>query len=507
MLDFPALPEAFSGHRQLPPFPRMLFNTYAFLLGFLPLALAGYTLLGRVGQRAAITFLFIASCGFYSVWDIAYLPLLLGSITVNYLLGKQIALAHERNRSIQGKRWLIAGVLFNIGLLGFYKYADFIGSNTATLLGLSYTPLGIALPIGISFFTFTQLAFLVDCHAGSGKDYQPASYGLFVTYFPHLIAGPILHHKDMMPQFADPASHRASRGRLVVGGIFLVIGLFKKIVIADGVASYVAPVFDLHAGDLTTLEAWCGALAYTFQLYFDFSAYCDMAYGLSYLFGIILPINFNSPYKATSIIDFWRRWHITLSSFLRDYLYIPLGGNRCGPLRRHANLMLTMLLGGLWHGANWTFVIWGGLHGLYLVINHAIQPLSQRLPPVFRRVAGWTVTLLAVVVAWVFFRAAHVDTALRILGAMAGGGQTSASELSRLMDINTCLWWLAGCAAISLLLPNLYQLLGRGRLLALEARCSGALGGLLAGVLLTLGLILLAISETRGASEFLYFNF
>ncbi len=485
----------------------MLFNTFAFFLGFLPLALAGYTLLSRFSLRGSVAFLFIASCVFYSYWDIAYLPLLLASIAVNYTLGTKIARAHEQHAATRGKRFLQAGIIFNLGLLAFFKYADFMGGNLAGLLGADYTPLGIALPIGISFFTFTQLAYLVDCHAGSGKDYQPANYGLFVTYFPHLIAGPILHHKDMMPQFADPASHRASRGRLVVGGIFLVIGLFKKIILADGVASFVAPVFDAHAGDLTMLEAWCGALAYTFQLYFDFSAYCDMAYGLSYMFWIILPINFNSPYKATSIIDFWRRWHITLSTFLRDYLYIPLGGNRRGHLRRHTNLLLTMLLGGLWHGANWTFVIWGGLHGLYLVINHACQPLSTQLNPVFRRFAGWTLTLLGVVIAWVFFRADSAGSALDILRAMFGLGLSNSTDFARIMSIDSCLRWLAGCAAIAFLLPNLYELLGRGRLDTLEARLAGTRGGMLAGALLVLAIILLSISETRGASEFLYFNF
>lgn len=339
----------------------MLFNSFPFFLVFLPLALLGYFLLSKYSLRLSIIFLLLASIAFYSYWDIAYLPLLLLSVCCNFSIGRVVSTRQEAGRKREAKRWLWAGLAFNLSLLVFFKYFDFLISIVANLTGAPFQPLGITLPIGISFFTFTQIAYLVDCHAGKVKDYQPESYGLFVTYFPHLIAGPILHHKEMMPQFVQAESHVFSRGRLIVGLSFFTIGLFKKVILADGIARYVAPVFDLHHAHLSMLEAWAGALAYTFQLYFDFSAYCDMAYGLSYMFGIILPINFFSPYKATSIIDFWRRWHITLSNFLRDYLYIPLGGNRKGGFLRYRNLLITMLLGGLWHGANWTFVVWGGL--------------------------------------------------------------------------------------------------------------------------------------------------
>ncbi|GJJ04876.1 alginate O-acetyltransferase [Duganella rhizosphaerae] len=384
--------------------------------------------------------------------------------------------------------------------------------NVDWLLGRSHQSLALALPIGISFFTFTQIAYLVDAYSGKVADYRPESYGLFVTYFPHLIAGPILHHKEMMPQFQDPATHVYSRGKIVLGMMFFSIGLFKKVVLADGVARYVGPVFDIHYAHLTMLEAWAGALAYTFQLYFDFSAYCDMAYGLSYMFGIILPINFDSPYKSTSIIEFWRRWHITLSTFLRDYLYIALGGNRHGTVRRYLNLVITMLLGGLWHGANWTFVMWGLLHGLYLVCNHGLRSLLGDRQGRLLSALGGAVTFLAVVVGWVLFRANSMASAGAILYAMVSPatGWTTAGTLlgmNRIMNVDSCLIWLVCCAAIAFLLPNAYQLLGRGSQLQREARLSTAGGGLLFGALLIMSLLCLLVSETRGVSEFLYFNF
>ena len=490
----------------------MLFNTFSFFLVFLPLALLGYFVLSRYSLRLSIIFLLLASLAFYCYWDITFLPLLVLSICTNFAVGRSISLHHGQGRLRRAKLWLIGGLVFNLSLLVFFKYFDFVLSNIAALTGAPIEPIGITLPIGISFFTFTQIAYLVDCHAGKVKDYQPESYGLFVTYFPQLIAGPILHHKEMMPQFSEPARHVPHRGRLVVGLSFFTIGLFKKVVLADGVARFVGPVFDLHHQHLSMLEAWAGALAYTFQLYFDFSAYSDMAYGLSYMFGIVLPINFNSPYKAASIIDFWRRWHITLSNFLRDYLYIPLGGNRKSAFLRYRNLLLTMLLGGLWHGANWTFLLWGMLHGIYLIINHALRHVLGGRSNLALRFGGACATFLAVVVAWVFFRATSVGVALDVLHAMWGGTLTPAIResvlgMNRIMELGSCLWWLGACAAIAFFLPNAYDLLGRGLRLEQENRLEGRRGNLLLGALLLLCLFLLSISETRGVSEFLYFNF
>jgi D-alanyl-lipoteichoic acid acyltransferase DltB (MBOAT superfamily) len=314
----------------------------------------------------------------------------------------------------------------------------------------------------------------------------------------------------MMPQFEQAESHRVRRGRIVLGLLFFAIGLFKKVILADGVARFVAPVFDLHHADLTMLEAWAGALAYTFQLYFDFSAYSDMAYGLSYMFGIVLPINFNSPYQASSIIDFWRRWHISLSTFLRDYLYIPLGGNRRGPWARHVNLMLTMLLGGLWHGASWTFVAWGGLHGAYLIVNHGARHLWGQRDDRGYRFGAAALTFLAVVLAWVFFRASSLPVALDVLRAMAGGtfnGPAGGLGVNRIMAVDQSLAWIAVCAGVAFLLPNAYQWLGVGPQPLREQRLRQGGGGLLLGALMVLIMLLLMVSETRGVSEFLYFNF
>src|SRR5262249_37293646 len=280
------------------------------------------------------------------------------------------------------------------------------------ILPWQWHALEVTLPLGISFFTFTQVAYLADVAYGHAYERNFAKYVLFVTYFPHLIAGPIMHHREMMPQF-DTAMPRLSSDRLAIGLTVFSIGLFKKVVIADFLATIADPVFAAAAkGAVSGADAWGGTLAYSLQIYFDFSGYCDMAIGMSYLFGIVLPFNFDAPYKAQSIAEFWHRWHITLSRFLRDYLYIPLGGNRHGEARRNWNLAVTMLIGGLWHGAGWTFVIWGGLHGLFLIVNHSWLKLTARVPMLARAsetivyyALSLALTQLCVALAWVFFRA------------------------------------------------------------------------------------------------------
>jgi len=406
----------------------MLFNSYAFLFLFLPVTLLVFFQLEKVSAKLAAGWLAAASLFFYGWWSPAYVALLVVSIVFNYGMGLAIVRADTAADKPRRKRLLILAVTADLALLGYYKYANFFLDNVNAALGTSTSLGSIILPLGISFFTFTQIAFLADAYQGKAREYSFVHYGLFVSYFPHLIAGPILHHREMMPQFGLTQTYRPDYDNLAAGLTIFVIGLFKKVVIADGVAGYVAPVFDApQAGQvLTFLEAWCGALAYTFQLYFDFSGYSDMAVGLSLLFGIRLPINFHSPYRAVNIIEFWRRWHMTLSRFLRDYLYYPLGGNRKGPARRYVNLMVTMLLGGLWHGAGWTFVVWGGLHGVYLAVNHAWRALRERLGHDLKRTTRWgraagcVVTFAAVVAGWVVFRADSLDTAGAILRAMAG---------------------------------------------------------------------------------------
>ncbi|HTN49848.1 MAG TPA: MBOAT family O-acyltransferase, partial [Burkholderiaceae bacterium] len=404
----------------------MLFNSFPFIFGFLPIVLVGFFALARVSHRLAAGWLTAASLAFYGWWDPRYIALLLASVLFNYALGSRIARMHEAGQAAHGRRLLTVAIVANLALLGYFKYAIFFLSSMHKL-GIASGPLPqIILPLGISFFTITQIAFLVDAHRGQAREYNFVHYMLFVTYFPHLIAGPILHHKEMMPQFGQRETYRLNWDSIAVGLTMFIFGLFKKTVIADEMAGFATPAFDSAAAGthLSLLEAWGAALAYTFQIYFDFSGYTDMALGASRMFGITLPLNFGSPYKASSIIEFWRRWHITLSRFLRDYVYISLGGNRTSKLGRYRNLMLTMLIGGLWHGAEWTFVFWGGLHGAYLVINHGWRSLRGRVSTAVgrgERALATLVTFVAVVVAWVFFRASDFTSAASILNGMAGG--------------------------------------------------------------------------------------
>jgi alginate O-acetyltransferase complex protein AlgI len=397
--------------------PLMLFNSYQFILLFLPIALLGYFLLGRLGNLASVVWLALASLAFYAAGNWQFVPLLLGSVAFNYVIG--LLLISQRPRAVPRPVILVAGVAFDLAVLGTFKYAGFLAANLNALFSTGVT-IDILLPVGISFYTFTQIAFLVDAYRGNVAHYALPHYALFVSYFPHLIAGPILHHRDIIPQFERSEARRPDPHLILCGLIIFAIGLFKKTALADGIQPLVALAFGPVAP--TFDQAWIGALAYSFQLYFDFSGYSDMAIGISLMFGIFLPLNFNSPYKATSIIDFWRRWHMTLSQFLRDYLYIPLGGNRHGRLTRYVNLMLTMALGGFWHGAAWTFAAWGALHGLYLCINHAWNSYGPKASPRFTRsaeLAALILTFTSVVVAWVLFRADSMAAAVLILSRMA----------------------------------------------------------------------------------------
>ena len=406
----------------------MLFNSYEFITIFLPVTLVGFFLLGRYGNSiSAIVWLISASLFFYGWWNPIYLVLLIGSILVNYAIGSHLT-ARAGIASLSRRAMLVTGIAFDLGLLGYFKYMNFFVDNVNAVIDVSFHLERIILPLAISFFTFQQITYLVDSYRNYTRTYSFLHYVLFVTFFPQLIAGPIVHHSEMMPQFLRPDSFVFRHRNLAIGLTIFAIGLFKKVVIADNVAVYATPVFDAARDGtvLTFFEAWGGALAYTFQLYFDFSGYSDMAIGLARLFGIRLPLNFSSPYKATNIIDFWRRWHMTLSRFLRDYVYIPLGGSRRGKPLRYVNLLATMLLGGLWHGAGWTFVVWGGLHGVYLVVNHGwhrIMGHRQGSAPAtaWGRWCARLVTFLVVVIAWVFFRAETFPAAIRILDGMAGG--------------------------------------------------------------------------------------
>jgi alginate O-acetyltransferase complex protein AlgI len=397
----------------------MLFNTQLFVLGFLPLTLSGFFMLGRFsGRQWALRWLVAASLVFYGWWAPAFTLLLIASMTANFRLGRHILELRSSACERKAGGWLAAGVAANLAVLGWFKYALFMRQILVDVGGIDLPTLNIFLPLAISFFTFQQILFLTDCRRGYVKPAGPLPYACFVAFFPHLIAGPIVRPSEIMPQFAaaDVATPRSAN--LSAGiGLFL-LGLGKKLVLADSFARFADVGFAAAASGerLSFFESWYGASAYSLQIYFDFSGYSDMAIGLALMFNIRFPLNFDSPYKAKDIREFWRRWHISLSRFLRDHVYIPLGGSRRGTNRLQVNLMTTMLLGGLWHGAAWNFVLWGGLHGLFLIIHQAFRRLGGRLPAL----PAQTLTLLAVIVAWVPFRADGLPATKAMLRGMAG---------------------------------------------------------------------------------------
>ncbi|MEQ9552998.1 MAG: MBOAT family protein [Coleofasciculus sp. G3-WIS-01] len=412
----------------------MLFNSYVFIFIFLPITLIVFFSLARFRlTKLATLCLTISSFIFYGYWNIAYLPLLLISIVFNHQIGK--AIENTQTEEKQAKILLWMGIGVNLAIIAYYKYANFFLSSINGILNTELIIPTIILPLGISFYTFTQIAYLVDAYRGETKNsnYDLLTYSLFISYFPQLIAGPILRHDELINQFRQKRHFIFSQKNMALGLTMFSLGLSKKVLIADNISPWVAPVFN-NPEAVSFIEAWVGALSYTFQLYFDFSGYSDMAIGLGLMFNIRLPINFNSPYKAISIIDFWRRWHITLSNFLRDYLYIPLGGSRRGQVRRYTNLLITMLLGGLWHGAGWTYVIWGGLHGMYLSINHGWRKLNMPLP----KLLGWVVTFIAVIMGWVLFRSRNLPEAVELIQTMVGiNGVTLPGEAQGKLSILT----------------------------------------------------------------------
>jgi D-alanyl-lipoteichoic acid acyltransferase DltB (MBOAT superfamily) len=386
----------------------MLFNSHVYLFAFLPLCILGYYA-ARHRSALALGWLVLASLMFYAWWNPWHLPVIAASIAINFRIGLRILRARDAKRA-----WLTIGIVLNLLLLGAFKYTHFMAATASQLTGLDWSIAPIALPLGISFFTFTQIAYLVDTARGNATEPNPLHYALFVTFFPHLLAGPIIHHGEMMPQFAD-RSNRAFNAENCAQGLFLLaLGFGKKVLIADPLGE-AANMGYANVETLTGGGAWLTTLAYTFQIYFDFSGYTDMALGAALMFNIRLPANFNSPYLAHDVQDFWRRWHITLSRFLRDYLYVPLGGNRRGPPRIALNLFLTFVLGGLWHGAGWTFVVWGALHGTALVWLRAWKHFGIALP----RLAGIAFTFLFVHATWVFFRAPTLADAWAMLRKLA----------------------------------------------------------------------------------------
>ena len=485
----------------------MLFNSYIFIFFFLPVTFFIYFYLNQkhlvIAGRA---FLVAASLFFYSWWNIHYLPLILISMLVNYTIGRELASHRRKQRSYSPRKLLFVGVLFNLGLLGYYKYSDFFIVNLNRVAGTELPLLHLALPLAISFYTFQQIAYLVDSYRNETREYDFLNYAVFVTFFPQLIAGPIVHHAEMMPQFAKLKNKVKNPYHIALGLFVFSMGLFKKVIIADTFAQWATRGFDLSQ-QLNMLEAWVTSLSYTFQIYFDFSGYTDMAIGAALLFNIKLPMNFFSPYKAVTIQDFWRRWHITLSRFLRDYLYIPLGGNRKGELRTYTNLFTTFLLGGIWHGAGWTFVIWGALHGTAIVIHRVWQKLGFRM----HLLLAWFITFNFVNITWVFFRARHFHDAQKVLKGMFGGelilpegmgkifGFLSdwglqSGHWTKLFHNDDYLWlWLGAAFILSLLFANSMEYMKRFKT-----------------NLFYLGLTVfffLSIFMLYRKSEFIYFNF
>ena len=446
----------------------MQFNSFEFIYVFLPVTLIlFFSAAAMAGARTAVAVLVIASLIYYAWWEPIYLLLMAGSILFNYAIGFQLIFKPSARRRFN-RLLLIVGIGGNLILLGYFKYANFFVDNVTGISGIEIALPPIILPIAISFFTFQQIAYLIDCYRREAAEYSFMNYALFVSFFPQLMAGPIVHHREMMPQFADPTIYRARVRNLAVGLAIFGVGLLKKILIADQIAKTSDAVFGaVHRGGIPSLwEAWAGASAFAFQLYFDFSAYSDMAIGLATMLGIALPLNFYSPYKASSIIDFWRRWHMTLSRFLRDYLYIVLGGNRVGTQRRYANILITMVIGGLWHGASWTFVCWGAYHGLLILLNHVWRTAAAKAGLNLDR-GGRIASVLAValtfgfvVIGWVFFRAETFgDASVMLKGMFGANGQAAVAEGGAILtDWRRVLAWLLALLVLVWAAPNTYQL-------------------------------------------------
>ena len=442
----------------------MLFNSYQFIFIFMPVTLAGFFLISSKNHQAAVAWLALASIFFYSYWSLYALPIMIISICINYWFGLQLSNPNLKHR----QALLIFAITANILALGYFKYANFFIDNTNQLRS-------IILPIGISFFTFTQIAFLIDNYQDLVEERNFLQYILFVTFFPHLLAGPLIHHKQMMPQFSDPNNFVLHKEKFALGIAIFTIGLFKKVLLADTLSGFVDGFFNsIFQNDPPIFwTSWLGSLAYTFQLYFDFSGYSDMAVGLGLLFGIMLPFNFNSPFKATSIIDFWQRWHITLTKYVGQYLYTPItfkfmkmGHERSAAAKTILSLVvptvLIFLIMGLWHGANWTFVAFGGMHGIYIVVNHIwrkffpVPGKNKKVPyKRIKNIVGWTLTFLAVNFANVMFRSDDVLMAEKIYQSMFGlNGFTIQNPNEWFLGLQLVFLVLICSILITFLLPN-----------------------------------------------------
>lgn len=523
----------------------MLFNSPEFILLFLPVTLLGFFVLGRMSRHHALGWLIVASLFFYACWRPINVLIIAPSIVVNFLLARALLrLAPDAARARFATALLVLGIVFNVLFLGYFKYVNFVAIAINDVAGTNFVLRNVILPLGISFITFQKIAFLIDVRAGRVKAFSLREYCLFVLFFPQLIAGPIVHFREMMPQFQQ-TSARFNADDVSVGVTLFLMGLFKKVVLADGIALHVAPLYAAVAsgGQVELLDAWIAAIGFTLQIYFDFSGYTDMALGAARCFGIKLPPNFDSPLKATSIIDFWLRWHMTLTRFLTAYIYNPMvlertrrrmakglpgvGGRnrRAGEANRSIGgfvellagpTLVTMLVSGIWHGAGYTFLLWGLLHGLYLVINHAWRTFGARRWPDKERYEkvmgplGWMLTFVAVAISMVLFRSPTVATAGSILRGMTGWNGASLPNPESVVAMA----WIVALSAIALALPNSLELIARrepaltfkrpwAELLAQRLQWQPSLAWSAAIAVVAAA----AVSRLGGASEFLYWQF
>ena len=407
----------------------MLFNSYVFMFLALPIFFSGYFLFNKFKKYTlAKVWLTLCSLFYYAYFNFAYLWIILASIIINYFLNKMMRINKFVNNQMARKIICVTGLLFNIAILFYYKYFDFMILNVNTFFGSDFIYMNLILPLGISFFTFQQLSYLIDSYKKTVPDYSFIDYALFVTFFPQLIAGPIVLHDEIIPQFADEKLKKIDFQNIAKGLMAFSFGLAKKIIIADNFGKIVDFEYSSIVG-MSTIEALFVILGYTIQIYFDFSGYCDMASGIALLFNIKLPMNFNSPYRALDIVDFWKRWHMTLTRFLTKYVYIPLGGNRKGDIRTYINIFLVFFVSGIWHGAGYTFIVWGIMHGIGNIITRFFRHLIEKVPKFIR----WLVTFLFVNVTWVFFRATTLNDAVNVLKSVFNGGVTIRDELAETM--------------------------------------------------------------------------
>jgi alginate O-acetyltransferase complex protein AlgI len=541
----------------------MLFNSYEFILVFLPFTLIGFFVLGIRSRSLALGWIVAVSLAFYAWWRPLNVLIIAPSILVNFLLARWLQrLIVDKKHAAAARLVLTVGIAFNVVFLGYFKYVNFLATTSNDLLGTHFVLTQVVLPLGISFITFQKIAFLIDVHGGRIPAFSLRDYALFVLFFPQLIAGPIVHYREMMPQFHQ-ASCRPDSRNIAVGLSLFAFGLFKKVVLADGIAEYVSPIYDAATGaaHVTLLPAWIAAIGFTLQIYFDFSGYSDMALGLARFFGIRLPANFDSPLKATSIIDFWLRWHMTLTRFLTAYLYNPLvlrltrrrlGRKLSGLVGRAPSpgafvellagpTLLTMFVSGLWHGAGYLFIAWGLLHGLYLSVNHAwrmfVRPRLWRDKDAYERVmrpAGFVITFLSVVAAMVLFRSTNARVALEVLRGMIGlNGISLPAQLQAhlgsffhstvavstdmsTMGLVAAIGWVAVLLAIALMLPNTLQMLSAYEpALGVPRRPTARFASLrlldwaptVPWAFTMCALVIAAIMRLGGKSEFLYWQF